>query len=46
MACNLKKETLAQVFTCQFCQISKNTFLHRADLVPASFVNILAEIWK
>ena len=26
-ACNLiKKETLAQVFSCSFCEISKNTF--------------------
>ena len=26
-ACNsIKKETLAQVFSCEFCQISKNTF--------------------
>ena len=25
-ACNfIKKETLAQVFSCQFCEISKNT---------------------
>ena len=23
----LKKETLAQAFSCEFCQISKNTFL-------------------
>ena len=35
-ACNLfKKETLAQVFACEFCQISKNTFLHRTPLVAA-----------
>ena len=27
LACNfIKKETLAQVFSCEFCQISKNTF--------------------
>ena len=26
-ACNyIKKETLAQVFCCEFCEISKNTF--------------------
>ena len=32
--CNfIKKETLAQVFFCGFCQISKNTFLHRTPLV-------------
>ena len=28
-ACNfIKKETLAQVFSCEFCVISKNTFFH------------------
>ena len=27
-ACNfIKKETLAQVFSCEFCEVSKNTFL-------------------
>ena len=27
-ACNfIKKETLAQVFSCEFCEIFKNTFL-------------------
>ena len=26
-ACNfIKKETLAQLFSCEFCEISKNTF--------------------
>ena len=36
-ACNfIKKETLAHVFSCKFCQISKNIFLHRAPLVAAS----------
>ena len=36
-ACNLiKKETLAQVFSCEFCEISKNAFLHRTPLVAAS----------
>ena len=26
-ACNfIKKDTLAQVFSCEFCEISKNTF--------------------
>ena len=24
--CSVKKETLAQVFSCEFCEISKNTF--------------------
>ena len=31
-ACNLvKKETLAQVFYCEFCEISKNTFLQNTS---------------
>ena len=36
-ACNfIKKETLAQVFSCDFCEISKNTFSYRTPLVVAS----------
>ena len=36
-ACNfIKKETLAQVFSCKFCEISKNTFSHRTPQVAAS----------
>ena len=31
--CNfIKKETLAQVFSCEFCEISKNTFFFRTPL--------------
>ena len=32
----IKKETLAQVLSCEFCNISKNTFLNRTALVAAS----------
>ena len=36
-ACNfIKKETLEQVFSCEFCEISKNAFSYRAPLVVAS----------
>ena len=36
-ACNfIKKETLAQLLSCEFCQISKSTFLHRTPLMAAS----------
>ena len=36
-ACNfIKKETLAQVFSWEFCKISKNTFSYRTPLVAAS----------
>ena len=31
-----KKETLAQVFSCAFCEISKNTFFYGTPLVAAS----------
>ena len=32
----LKKETLAQVFSCEFCKIFKNTFSNRIPPVAAS----------
>ena len=32
----IKKETLAQVFSCEFCEISKSTFFCRTPLVAAS----------
>ena len=36
-ACNfIKKETLAQVFSCEFCEISKNNFFYRTPLLAAS----------
>ena len=31
-----KRETLAQVYSCECCEISKNTFLHRTPLVAPS----------
>ena len=40
-ACNfIKKETLAQVFSCEFCEISKNIFSYRTPLVAASELNV------
>ena len=41
--CNfIKKEILAQVFSCKFCEISKSNFFHRAPLVAASiFIAVL-----
>ena len=32
----LKKKTLAQVFSCEFCEISKNTFSYRRPPMAAS----------
>ena len=32
----LKKETPAHVFSCKFCEISKNIFYYRTPLVAAS----------
>ena len=31
----IKKEALAQVFSCEFCEISKDTFYYRTPLVAA-----------
>ena len=36
-ACNfIKKESLAQLFSCEFCEISRNTFFNRTPPVDAS----------
>ena len=41
LTCNfIKKETLAQVFFCEFCEISKNTFLYRTPLVGVSVTRV------
>ena len=39
--CNfIKKETLAQVLFCEFCEITKSTFIYRAPPVAASAMQI------
>ena len=35
----LKKETLPQVFSCEFCEISKSTFSYRIPIAAASAFN-------
>ena len=36
-ACNfIKKETLAEVFSCEFCEISKSTFFYKTPPVAAA----------
>ena len=35
----IKKETLAHVFSCEFCEIFKNTYFYRTPLVAASAVS-------
>ena len=36
-SCNfIKKQTLAQVFSCEFCEIFENTYFYRTPLVAAS----------
>ena len=37
----LRKETLIQVFFREFCEISKNTFLHRTPQVAASGTKLM-----
>ena len=41
-ACNfIEKQTLAQVFSCEFCDIPKNTFFYRTPPLAASaFINL------
>ena len=34
----IKEETLAQVFSCKFCELFKNTYSYRTPLVAASLV--------
>ena len=39
ISCNfIKKETLAHVFSCEFCDISKNVFCYRTHPVAASSI--------
>ena len=38
-----KKETLAQVFYCEFSEIFQKTFLHRTRLVAASGLSTITE---
>ena len=43
-SCNfIKKETLAQVFSCEFCKIAKNTFSHRTPPVATSVMRFAYE---
>ena len=43
-ACSfIKKEALAQVFSCEFCEIAKNTFSYRTPLVAASVMRFVFE---
>ena len=39
------KKTLAQVFSCEFYEISKDSFLHRTPLVAASVFRTLWDIY-
>ena len=44
-ACNfIKKETLAQVFSCDFCEISKNTFF--TDHLRRLLLKMIKNLWK
>ena len=44
-ACNfIKKETLAQVFSCEFCKIFKSTISYRTPLVSASLKPIFLSL--
>ena len=44
--CNfIKKETLGQVFSCEFCEISKDTFCYRTRPVAASEKTIFPRLF-
>ena len=46
-ACNfVKKETLAQVFSCEFCEISQSTFVTEHFWTTASEVASLYSEWR
>ena len=46
-ACNfIKKEILAKVFFCEFCEISKNTFFTEHVLATAPDIGHEAKIWQ
>ena len=40
----LKRETQAQVFSCEFCEIFKNNFFYRTSLVAASVLRNFAKL--
>ena len=40
---SIKKETLAQIFSCEFCEISKNNTSYRTPLVAASARKVFRE---
>ena len=45
--CNfIKKETLAQVFCCEFCKLFKNNFFYRTPLVAASVLKLKIEVFR
>ena len=41
----LLKKTLAQVFSCEFCEIYKNTFFHKTPLVAASALSYIVAMF-
>ena len=44
---NLLKKSLAQVFSCKFCKIFKNTFFYRTPLVAASVLTLFRlHLWR
>ena len=41
LACNfIEKETVTQVFSCEFCEISRNTFSYKTTPVAASRLRV------
>ena len=40
----IKKETLADMFSCEFCEIRKNTFSYRTSPMAASVLSFLDKV--
>ena len=40
----IKKETLTQLFFCEFCKISKNSLFHRTPVVAVSVKNVVYNV--
>ena len=42
----IKRETLAQVFSCEFCEVFKNIYFYRTPLVAASGFTVICLIFR
>ena len=43
-ACNFIKKTLTRSFSCEYCEIFKNSFSHRTSQVAASALRVIPDV--